>query len=121
MERQSHDLSELFFFESFFLINLISEHDNRYILQLWHLKKSFELFFGLSKSINISGIYDEDYSVDSTCILSPCFSCLHMASQIIGIEFYRFVGVFGFLKLDGDYNVYEKISDRIEVLPVQDN
>ena len=89
MERQSHDLSELFFFESFFLINLISEHDNRYILQLWHLKKSFELFFGLSKSINISGIYDEDYSVDSTCILSPCFSCLHMASQIIGIEFYR--------------------------------
>ncbi|MDA7690850.1 hypothetical protein N8782_00485 [Methylophilaceae bacterium] len=43
------------------------------------------------------------------------------AKDNLGIEFYRFVGVFGFLKLDGDYNVYEKISDRIEVLPVQDN
>jgi len=80
MERQSHYFSELFLFESFFLINLISENNDWYIFQLWHLKKAFKLFFGLSKSVYISGINDEDYSVDSTCILSPCFSCLHVAS-----------------------------------------
>ena len=43
------------------------------------------------------------------------------AKDNLGNEFYRFVGVYGFLKVDRGYNVYEKISDSIEVLPVKDN
>lgn len=44
------------------------------------------------------------------------------AKDNLGNNFYRFVGVFeGIESNDDDYNVYKKISDWLEVLPVQDN
>ena len=44
------------------------------------------------------------------------------AKDNLGNNFYRFVGVFeGIESNDDDYNMYKKISDWIEVLPVQDN
>ena len=41
------------------------------------------------------------------------------AKDNLGNEFYRFVGVFGNAKIKGEYNFFERLSDNIEILPVQ--
>ena len=43
------------------------------------------------------------------------------AKDNLGNEFYRFVGLFKFIEETGNFNVFERISDSIEVLPVQDD
>ena len=43
------------------------------------------------------------------------------AKDNLGNEFYRFVGLFKFIGKRGGFNVFERTSDSIEVLPVQDN
>jgi very-short-patch-repair endonuclease len=63
-------------------------------------------------------IYEKDLKHGKEKIKRATF---FKAKDNLGNEFYRFVGVYGFLKVDRGYNVYEKISDSIEVLPVKDN
>ena len=43
------------------------------------------------------------------------------AKDNLGNEFYRFVGLFKFIEETGNFNVFERISDSIKVLPVQDD
>jgi hypothetical protein len=43
------------------------------------------------------------------------------AKDNLGNEFYRFVGLFKFIGKRGGFNVFERTSDSIEVLPVQEN
>lgn len=86
MKWKTHHFTKFFLLQRLFLVDLVSEDDERNVGKLWHLEQLLKLSLGFVQAAVLSRIDHEDDTVEGAAVVSPSLACLVVTTKVIGVE-----------------------------------